>query len=212
MAPVLWYHLVLSAYGHWLPNDPRGSWSTYVGSRKLYAFGGATKVSGKRSYAHDPHDRERRLAAKAALNHPPVRFDGEQRDAIAAGFAHAVAEGSYTIHAACVGFDHVHLVVARHERSIEMIARHLKSKATMELTRRGVHPLATRRDSSNTIPTPWAAKCWSVFISDESQLQAALRYVERHPEKEGLTPQHYLFVVPLEDRLALRSHNDRSPL
>jgi hypothetical protein len=29
---VLAYHVVLGAYGFWLPNDPRGSWSDFVGS------------------------------------------------------------------------------------------------------------------------------------------------------------------------------------
>jgi len=29
---VLGTHLILTAYGFWLPNDPRGSWSDFVGS------------------------------------------------------------------------------------------------------------------------------------------------------------------------------------
>lgn len=69
---VLWYHLILTAYGFWLPNDPRGSWSIFVGSWELYKFGPATKTSEKRSLAREMHDREARLAAKAALKHPPV--------------------------------------------------------------------------------------------------------------------------------------------
>jgi len=26
------YHVIFGMYGFWLPNDPRGSWSDYVGS------------------------------------------------------------------------------------------------------------------------------------------------------------------------------------
>src|SRR3954469_25606358 len=100
---VHWYHLIITAYGFWLPNDPRGSWSDFVGAWELYKFGPATKVNDKRSYAHDPHDRAARRAAKQALRHPPVRFDVEQRQLVLAGFAQAVAESGYRVFAGCVG-------------------------------------------------------------------------------------------------------------
>lgn len=29
-------HIILSAYGFWLPNDPRGPWSDFVGAYELY--------------------------------------------------------------------------------------------------------------------------------------------------------------------------------
>ena len=55
--PRIALHLVWGCYGFWLPNDPRGSWSTYVGSRAIFdAAGKATTVGGTRSYAKDRHD------------------------------------------------------------------------------------------------------------------------------------------------------------
>lgn len=33
------YHFILSAYGFWLPNDPRGSWSDFVGAWELFRYG-----------------------------------------------------------------------------------------------------------------------------------------------------------------------------
>ena len=39
--PVLAYHLILTAYGFWLPNDPRGSWSDFVRAWELRRFGPA---------------------------------------------------------------------------------------------------------------------------------------------------------------------------
>ena len=192
---VRWYHLIMTAYGFWLPNDPRGSWSDFVGLWELCKFGPATKVSGKRSYAHDPHDVELRRAAKQALKYPPVRFDAAQRDAIAEGFARATGESGYLVHACCTGHDHAHLVTTRHERTIEEVAKHAKSRATMALTRAGLHPLNAHRTRQNTIPTPWAEGIWSVFINDVEQLRAAIAYVERHPMKEGLAPQRYPFIT-----------------
>ena len=134
---VHFYHLIMTAYGFWLPNDPRGSWSDFVGAWELRKFGPATKTNEKRSLAWDPHDSADRIAAKRSLKYPPVRFDESQRNLIAEGFATAVAESGYDVYACCIGYDRVHLVVARHQRSIEQIASHLKSKATMAPTRGG---------------------------------------------------------------------------
>ncbi len=150
---VRWYHLIMPAHGFWLPNDPRGSWSEFVASWELYKFGSATKTSEKRSLAHDPHDRSRRLAAKKSLKYPAVRFDDRQRTMIAEGFAQAILEGGYAIHALCIGHDHAHAIIERHDRTIERIAQHLKSKATMTLNRENANPLA-RFCESDRIPTP----------------------------------------------------------
>jgi hypothetical protein len=87
-------------------------------------------------------------------------------------------------------------VIGRHERTIEQIARHLKSKATMALTRAGIHPLQAHRKTNGTVPTPWSEGIWSVFINDTAQLYAAIEYVQRHPAKEGLSPQAWEFIRP----------------
>ena len=191
---VRWHHLILSAYGFWLPNDPRGSWSDFVGAWELLKFGGPTKVQGKRSYAHDPHDRALRLQAKQALKYPPVRFNNVQRSAIADGFAQAIEEGTYHVHACCLGYDHAHLVIMRHARSIEQIATHLKSKAAMALRSGRCHPLQSFEEEGK-IPTPWSIGSWSVYISEEAHARAAIDYVARHPMKEGLPPQRWVFVI-----------------
>ncbi len=83
---VLAYHFLFSAYGFWLPNDPRGSWSETVRQFDLLKFGPATKVNVTPNLAHDPHDRELRKQAKEALMYRPVRFSGLQARAIYRGF------------------------------------------------------------------------------------------------------------------------------
>ncbi len=183
---VRWYHLILSAYGFWLPNDPRGSWSQYVGSRKIYYHGPATKVEGKRSYAHDAHDWNTRLKAKQSLKHPPVRFDDSCRAAVAEGFNKAITEGAYEIFACYIGHDHTHLIVTRHSRTIEHIAKHLKSRATMALN------VQARKFPSS----PWGEGCWSVFINDPEHLSSAIDYVNHHPQKENLPAQTWRFLSP----------------
>src|SRR5579863_5963660 len=130
---VLWYHAIFTAYGFWLPNDPRGSWSTFVGSWELYKFGAATKTNERRSLAHDPHDAELRREAKQVLKYPPVRFGEEQRNSIGQGIARAREESGLAIHACAIGYDHVHTVVARHSKSIERIVGQMKGRAGQQM-------------------------------------------------------------------------------
>ncbi len=190
---VLAYHLILSAYGFWLPNDPRGSWSTFVRNYELYLAGGrATKADTRKSLAAAPHDPAARRLAKDALQYPPVQFTGQQARVIAKGFSHAIQEYAYRVHACAILPDHVHLVVARHTRTIEQIRDHLKSRATRELNTQGLHPLAQHPGT----PSPWARKGWHVFLDSAEDIARAIAYVEANPTKAGLRAQRWRFVVP----------------
>jgi len=73
------YHAILSAYGFWLPNDPRGSWSVFCAAWELFRYGGkATKIEIRKSVARAKHDRAKRLAIKKHLKHAPIRWNGLQ--------------------------------------------------------------------------------------------------------------------------------------
>jgi REP element-mobilizing transposase RayT len=196
--PVLAYHLILSAYGFWLPNDPRGSWSTFVRDPHLRTFGDATKVETHRSVAGRPHDRRLRLAAKRSLVFPPVRFTGVQARAVARGIGDYVARSRVTVWACAVMPDHVHLVVARHTYQIETIGNLMKGAATKRLVAEDVHPFAGSADSDGRLPPCFARKWWVVFLFDDDRVRATIRYVERNPEKAGLRSQvgMWPFVVP----------------
>ena len=184
---VLAYHLILSCYGFWLPNDPRGSWSTRVTSYELAAFGDATKTTTRRSLAGRHHDQFLRQEAKSALRHPPVRLSGEQARCVARAFAEAAREGEYRIHAMAVMPDHAHLVIARHAKPIEAIARHLKAHATRRLSRENLRPKPR---------SPWADKHWSVFLNTHEHVHSAIRYVEQNPVRAGLRPQQWKCLQP----------------
>ena len=191
------YHLVLTCYGFWLPNDPRGSWSEFVRSFELYRVGGtATKVNAKASLAHHPHDHEQRRKAKSALSHPPVILNGRQARAAAQGFADYVTRNDRAIYACAVMPDHVHLVVERCEHTIEKIAEQLKARATMFLNQQDLHPC--KAGSNGKKPTPWARGCWSVFLKSDASIQRAIDYVEQNPIKAGYKPQEYAWVKPFK--------------
>jgi hypothetical protein len=148
------YHAIITTYGFWLPNDPRGSWSDWVRQWELVDHGKATKVSTRRSVAARPHDPRQRQEAKAALRYPPVSFTGKQALAVGTGFKRAIGESGYVMYACSILPRHVHLVIVRHEHRAEQIIGHLKGRATQQLAMEGIHPLAEYSRSDGTTPSP----------------------------------------------------------
>ncbi len=198
---VIAYHLIMTAYGFWLPNDPRGSWSTWVRSWELLRFGGPTKVNTRQSLANRPHGRlKRAAAAKEALKYQPVELDSEQIQSVAGGFARAIDEAPYAVHACSIMDDHAHLVVARTGRTIEQIASHLKARESQQLRKEGLHPMEAHVKPDGSVPTVWARGLWKVFIDSERQFENAVRYVEDNPLREGRPRQDWPFVVENEGR------------
>jgi REP element-mobilizing transposase RayT len=192
---ILGHHVIFGAYGFWLPNDPRGSWSDFVGSYELYRYGRASKTNERRSLAHDRHDRALRLAAKTALQRPPVQFDDEQIDAIAAGFGEYVAKSNLDVWACAIVRDHVHLVIANSHMNVERRVVQLKAAATTELLKRGLHPFENERQANDRPPKCFARGEWKVFLYDAANVERAIPYVEANPEKEGLPRQAWPFVT-----------------
>ncbi|MBM4019376.1 MAG: hypothetical protein FJ288_13820 [Planctomycetes bacterium] len=185
---VIAHHMILSAYGFWLPNDPRGSWSEFVGGWELARFGRATKTDARRSVAGALHDRRLRTAAKDALHYPPVAFSGRQALAVGRGFARACRESAYVLHACSILPEHVHMVIAQHERAVERIAAHLKARATQRLKAEGLWP-----DPDAPV---WAKGCWRVYLNAPEDVRRAVAYAEANPEKEGKPRQRWSFVIP----------------
>jgi REP element-mobilizing transposase RayT len=192
---ILGYHLMFSAYGFWLPNDPRGSGSDEVRSEKLLEFGGPTKVAAHEFCARKPHDRKKRQAAKAALDHPPVLFNGFQARAIARGFANSVQRSKITIWACAVMPDHVHLVIAPHQHTIEILGNLLKGEATRQLVKEGIHPFQGQKGYKGRPPSCFGRKWWVIFKDNEEALLNAIRYAEHNPLKAGFRAQEWTCVV-----------------
>src|SRR5688500_17700870 len=63
------YHVIIGAYGFWLPNDPRGSWSDFVGKWELVRFGRSTKSIERQQLSAE--EEEGRQSAKRSLKYPP---------------------------------------------------------------------------------------------------------------------------------------------
>lgn len=192
---VIGYHVILTAYGFWLPNDPRGSWSDFVGAWELLRFGRATTTDERRSLAQKSHDLQMRLAAKNALKYPAVQFTGAQARAIGLGFAGFVKRSALKVWACSILPEHTHMVVGQHRYGIEQIANLLKGAATGRLNAEGIHPLRRFRASNGKPPKAWAQGLWKVFLRTPADVRRAIRYVEDNPAKERLPRQRWSFVT-----------------
>ena len=115
------YHVIFSAYGFWLPNDPRGSWSDFIGSWNLIRYGAATKTTVRKSLADRPHNQKKRLAAKESLIRPPVIFNGIQARTIALSIGEYFVKLQTPVWACAVLPDHAHLVVGRPPLDVETL-------------------------------------------------------------------------------------------
>ncbi len=193
---ILASHVIFGAYGFWLPNDSRGSWSDFVGSWELFRYGPATKTTESRSLAYQPHDQAKRLAAKQALQRPAVQFTGIQARAIGRGFAKYAERSGLIVWACAVLPDHVHMVLARHRLKVESLVIQLKGSATEQLIEEGIHPFGDQRDAHDRPHKCFARGEWKVYLETVDDIHRANGYVEGNPRKEGKPVQRWPFVTP----------------
>jgi REP element-mobilizing transposase RayT len=185
------YHLIMSFYGFRLPNDPRGSWSDFVGAWELLRFG---KTERKIDEAVRLTREQRRQLdeARACLKYPPVTLTGRQALSVGTGFGSLCAKSRFAIWACAILPEHVHLVITRHRYCIEQTANLLKGAATSQLRTDGLDPMA----NYGTSRSPWARGQWSVFLDSEESIDNAIHYVEQNPNREGKPRQRWSFVSP----------------
>jgi REP element-mobilizing transposase RayT len=191
---VLGSHVIFGAHGFWLPNDPRGSWSVFVGAWELFRYGPAAKTSERRSVAHRTHDIAARMAAKTALKRAAVQFSGIQARAVGRGFADYACRSGLDVLACAILPDHVHLVLARHRLKAEQLVIQLKSAATRHLVSEGIHPFQHMPAKNGAAPKCFGRGEWKVFLNNEEAILRAIRYVNANPQKEGLPRQRWSFV------------------
>jgi REP-associated tyrosine transposase len=199
---VLGYHVVIGAYGFWLPNDPRGSWSDFVGSWELFRYGRATPTAETRSLANAPHDRALRSRAKEALNRPAVQFSGVRARAIGRGFARYVERSGLQVWACAILPEHLHLVVGRFRLKVEQVVIQLKGAATEQMIEEGMHPFGDNRWPNGRPPKCFARGQCAPYLDTIEDIRRAIRYVDDNPLKEGKPRQNWSFVVPFNGTFA----------
>ena len=199
---VIAYHLVWTAYGWWLPNDPRGSGSDTIRSGALAELGDLHH--GRKTL--QPAGRDiRRFYERAAerLRHPLLTFDETDRAVIGEAFGDAVAEQRYTCYACAVMPDHVHLLIRKHRHTAEEMAEALMAASRAALVAAG------RRTPDH--PTWIAGHGWKVFLDHPDDVRRTIPYIERNPLPLRLPVQRWPFVVPYDDWPLHAGHSPNSP-
>jgi REP element-mobilizing transposase RayT len=182
---VLAHHLVWTAYGTWLGNDPRGSGSRNVYTPVLASLGEVHY--GRRSVQPSrPTVREFYMEATPRLQFPVVRFDDALIQVIGRVFSDIVIKHRYTCYACAIMPDHVHLVIRKHRDQGKAMIEHFQRESRLRFSSLGVvcpdHPV-------------WTNGGWDRFLDSTQAIRGRIRYVGDNPEKAGLRRQAWPFVV-----------------
>jgi REP element-mobilizing transposase RayT len=179
---ILAIHSIFSTYGTWLPNEPRGSLSTFVASWELFRYGPATTVGPNDFVARKPYDRTLKKQMQSGLKRAPVRFTIPQIRVL----GDSLRNLPYTFHALAVMPDHVHAIIGRTCRDIRHVIGHIKS----EMTR------ALRANAWFTDRSPWAQHGWNIFLDSDKDVIRSIDYTNRNPARDGLPTQQWSFIQP----------------
>jgi len=199
---VIAYHLIWTAYGWWLANDPRGSGSHVIRTDVLKMLG-ELHHGRKRVQPASNDIRKFYEAARAYLKHELRTLDDAARRMIAEAFGQAVAERRYTCYACAIMPDHVHLVIRKHRDTAEQMIAALQSASAIRL----------REAASGWEPTHpvWGGPGWKVYLDHPDEIERTISYVEANPDPLGSPRQCWPFVVDY-DRWPLHpGHSPNSP-
>jgi len=183
---VIAYHLIWTAYGWWLPNDPRGSGSTEI-RNDVIAELGALHFGRKRVQPAGHVVREFYQKAAQVLRHPLLTFDEAARVAIGEAFGQIISQQRYTCYACAIMPDHVHILIRKHKQLAEEMIAHFKEQSRAHLAQAGYrspdHPVWT------------AGGGWKVFLDHPDDIRRTIVYIERNPLPLKLPQQAWPFVA-----------------
>ena len=198
---VIAYHLIWTGYGHWLPNDPRGSGSKAVLSERIAELG-ELHFGRKRVQPPSQVVREFYRQAGPILYYSRLTFVQSDIDVIGAAFAELIAERKYTCYACAIMPDHVHLLIRKHRDLAEDMIEHLQDHSRMRYRAVG------KCDSGHPI---WTDGGWRRFLSTPDEVRGVIHYIERNPLEIGWPVQRWSFVKEYDGWPLHPGHNPNSP-
>lgn len=185
---VIAHHLIWTAYGWWLPNDPRGSMSKYIDQDLLSELGelhyGRKRIQPASRTIREFYDR-----AKSLLKDDLLTFTSDEVGAIATAFANTISSERYTCYACAIMPDHVHLVIRKHRDLAEGMILKLQIASMQTVRAMG------RRDSGHPV---WGGSGWKVFLDTPQDIRRTVKYAQDNPIKSRMPPQNWEFVSPYD--------------
>jgi hypothetical protein len=152
--PLAAYHLIWTAYGWLLPNDPRGSSSHEIRVERLEDLG---ELHYGRKQIQPPSREIREVYERAGglLKHPLLTFGEDDFPLIADGFRRVIHDERYTCYACAIMPDHVHVLIRKHKHDAEAMIDHLQARSKEILL------AEHRRFESHPV---WGGPGWRVFL------------------------------------------------
>lgn len=189
---VIGYHLIWTAYGWWLPNDPRGSMSHEIRVEKIANLG-ELHYGRKRIQPSRADLQKFFVESQDLLHHEPKTFAPEEFPIVAECLGDVVREHGYTCYACAVMPDHVHMLIRRHRDKAETMLEHLQAKSR-----------ATLIDANLRGPTHpvWGGPGWKVFLDRAERMEQVVQYIRNNPIKIGLPEQYWNFVTKYDGWVA----------
>ncbi len=183
---IIGHHLIWTLYGHWLPNDPRGSGSQEVRREQIAELG--PLYVGRRPEPKQPSREELRAfhqQAEARLSFPRFWLDAAKRKDCGLSLAEIISQRSYTVWAGAILSNHMHLVIRKHrDDALQMwhqIADSLRLRLREFQDIGPLHPV-------------WSERPYKVYLKTPEEVRSRVTYVQRNPAKENLPSQHFDFV------------------
>lgn len=180
---VIAHHLVLTGYGHWLPNDIRGSGSVEVTQDKLRELG-AIHYGRKRVQPSRQELSQFFRKAETLLKFERIWFDHAKRQAIGDAFGQVIAK-RYTVWACAICKNHAHLCIRAHRDPAEIMWSYLTDAG-----RKAIRKFADVEAEHEV----WTRAPYTVFCYTPEDIEDRIEYIEGNPMKEGLPAQAWPFV------------------
>jgi REP element-mobilizing transposase RayT len=195
------YHLVWTSYGHWLPNDPRGSGSKTVLNEKIAALGelhyGRKRVQPPGRLVRDFYQQATKI-----LSYSLPEFDQSDIAMIGDAFAEIIEKRWYTCYACAIMPDHVHILIRKHRDLGEEMIEHLQERSRERYCAAGIcdpgHPI-------------WTDGGWKRYLFTPDEVRGVIRYIEGNPLEIGWPRQEWGFVKRYDGWPLHPGHNPNSP-
>lgn len=198
---IIAHHLMWTAYGWWLPNDPRGSMSQFIRNDLLSSLGelhyGRKAIQPAGWEIRDFYGR-----APEKLKHELFTIEPQDFAIVAEGLARTIELYRYTCWACAVMPDHVHMLIRKHRDTAEQMIGRLQNgsmSAMRDAKRRGgEHPV-------------WGGPGWKVFQDGPEDVRRTIAYTRNNPIKMGLPEQTWGFVKEYDGWPLHEGHSPNSP-
>jgi hypothetical protein len=181
-------HIVMTGYGHWLPNDIRGSMSAEVHSKRVEQAGplyrGRKAVQPTRDSLRAFHQ-----TADGLLHFPLLWWNEAARQAIADAMGDFASREGLTCYACAVLSNHIHLLVRRHRLKAQQVSVAMKAAGrdrviALQLAPAG-HPVFSK-------------DCCHIYKSTPEEVRNCIEYAVGNYKKHRVIPSLTSWVVPYD--------------